>query len=297
MSLSDYSSCYLCARNCGVDRTKKTGYCKSYAELNIARAALHFWEEPPISGINGSGTIFFSGCSLSCVFCQNREISRGEVGKKVSVDRLSEIMLRLQNEGAHNINLVTPTHFIPSIAESIKTAKQRGLSIPVVYNTGSYDNVSALKGLDGLIDIYLPDFKYYINKTAKELSFAPNYPQVARAAIAEMFRQVGEPRINDDGIMTRGVIVRILLLPGHVAEAKLCLKYLYDTYGDRIYISLMNQYTPMPDMKAPLDRRVTREEYRQLVDYAEKLGLTNGFTQQFGTVSESFIPPFDNTGI
>ena len=295
--MQSYNNCRLCARNCGVDRTKNVGYCRETKEMNIARAALHFWEEPPISGTRGSGTIFFSGCSLSCVFCQNREISRGRTGKTVSIDRLAEIMCQLQTEGAHNINLVTPTHYIPSIAEAIRQARADGLNLPIVYNTGSYDNVSALKMLDGLVDIYLPDFKYFISKTARTLSNASDYPTVAKAAIAEMHRQVGDPIFDEEGIMRRGVIVRILLLPGHVAEAKLCLKYLLDTYGDKIYISLMNQYTPMPNMKAPLDRRVTREEYRQLTEYAEKLGLKNGFTQEFGTASESFIPPFDNTGI
>ncbi len=295
--MSEYKSCRLCSRNCGVDRTKTVGYCKATAEINIARAALHFWEEPPISGTNGSGTIFFSGCSLSCLFCQNREISRGRAGKCITTERLSEIMLELQTNGAHNINLVTPTHYIPSIAEAIRRARASGLTVPIVYNTGSYDTPDALKILDGLVDIYLPDLKYYTSKTAKNYSNAADYPEVAKAAIAEMYRQVGEPVLDEKGIMKKGVIVRILLLPGHVAEAKLCLKYLLDTYGDRIYISLMNQYTPMPNMKPPLNRRVTHEEYSQLTDYAERLGLINGFTQEFGTASESFIPPFDNTGI
>lgn len=261
--------------------------------MYIARAALHLWEEPPISGDRGSGTIFFSGCSLSCVYCQNGEISRGRVGRSVTHDGLADIMLRLQADGAHNINFVTPTHFIPSVAESVRLARARGLAIPTVYNTGSYDTPEALRMLDGLIDIYLPDLKYYTQKTAAALSNAPDYPTVARDAISEMYRQVGDPIFDADGIMKSGVIVRILLLPGHVAEAKLSLKYLLDTYGDGIYISLMNQYTPMKGMKPPLDRPVTREEYAQLTDYAERLGLKNGFTQEFGTASESFIPPFD----
>ena len=205
--------------------------------------------------------------------------------------------MELERKAAHNINLVTPTHYIPSIAEAISLARSYGLSVPIVYNTGSYENVSSLKKLDGLVNIYLPDLKYFTSKTAFELSNAADYPEVARMAIDEMFRQVGEPCLNEQGIMVRGIIARILLLPGHVAEAKLSLKYLLDTYGDKIYISLMNQYTPMPDMKPPLNRRVTHEEYRQLTDYAEKLGLKNGFTQEFGTASESFIPPFDNTGV
>ena len=295
--MQNYEKCNLCARKCGIDRTKTVGYCKETAELSIARAALHFWEEPPVSGINGSGTIFFSGCSLSCVFCQNREISRGRTGKSVTIERLSKIMLELQAKGAHNINLVTPTHYIPSIADAIRFARSSGLTIPIVYNTGSYDSPEALKMLDGLVDVYLPDMKYYTSKTAKECSNAADYPEAAQAAIAEMFRQVGEPTFDEEGIMKKGVIVRILLLPGHVAEAKLCLKYLLDSYGDSIYISLMNQYTPMPNMKPPLNRGVTHEEYAQLIDYADRLGLINGFTQDFGTAKESFIPPFDNTGI
>lgn len=297
MNLFDYKECRLCARNCGVDRTQNLGYCRSTSEMQIARAALHHWEEPPISGKCGSGTIFFSGCSLSCIFCQNVEISRGKTGKKVSIDRLSEIMLELQSSGAHNINLVTPTHYIPSIVESIRIAKGDGLFIPIVYNTGSYDNPDSLKMLEGLIDIYLPDLKYYSRRTSSALSMAADYPDVARRAIAEMYRQVGPAVIDDDQMMRRGMIVRILLLPGHVAEAKLSLKYLYETYGDNIYISLMNQYTPMEGMKPPLDRPVTHEEYYQLLDYAEKLGIKNGFTQDFGTAKESFIPPFDCEGI
>ncbi len=297
MSNLSYKECRLCARNCGVDRSKTTGYCKMKNEIYIARAALHFWEEPPISGINGSGTVFFSGCSLSCIFCQNREISRGRTGKFVTVERLSDIMLDLQNQGAHNVNLVTPTHYIPSIAEAIRLARAKGLSVPIVYNTGSYERVDALKILEGLVDVYLPDLKFYTEKTSDKYSNAKDYSAVARDAIAEMYRQVGTPTFDENGIMEKGVIVRILLLPGHVAEAKLSLKHLYDTYGDNIYVSLMNQYTPMADMKPPLNRPVTREEYEDLLLYAEKIGLKNGFTQDFGTAEESFIPPFDNTGI
>lgn len=297
MSLNLYNNCHLCARNCGVDRTKNAGYCKMTNEVFVSRAALHYWEEPPISGEQGSGTIFFSGCSLSCVFCQNREISRGRTGKSVSVERLSEIMLELQAHSAHNINLVTPTHYIPSIAEAIRLARASGLNIPIVYNTGSYENSESLSLLDGLVDIYLPDFKYFTGKRALAYSSAENYPEVARSAIKEMYRQVGNAEFDENGIMKKGIIARILLLPGAVAEAKLTLKYLLDTYGDNIYISLMNQYTPMPDMKAPLNRKVSRDEYSQLLEYAEKIGLINGFTQDFGTATESFIPPFDNTGI
>ena len=297
MSLSIYKKCDLCARNCLIDRTEKIGYCRMPSELFLSRAALHYWEEPPLSGTRGSGTIFFSGCSLSCIYCQNREISRGRTGKKVSIDRLSEIMIDLQNQGAHNVNLVTPTHYIPSIAQAIKGARKMGLTIPIVYNTGGYDNISGLKLLEGLVDIYLPDLKYYTEKSSFEFSNAKDYPTVARAAISEMVRQIGMPVFDSEGIMKRGVIVRVLLLPGRVAEAKLSLKYLLDTYGDKIYVSLMNQYTPMPGMKPPLNRTVTHDEYNDLLEYAEKLGLQNGFIQEFGTAQESYIPPFDNTGI
>ena len=292
-----YENCRLCARNCSINRNIAVGFCKMPSKLYISRAALHYWEEPVISGSCGSGTVFFSGCSLGCVFCQNREISRGISGKEVSIERLAEIMLELKSKGAHNINLVTPTHYVPSIREAIIKARKSGLDIPIVYNTGSYDNLQTLKMLEGQVDVYLPDFKYFRFETAGRLSSAKNYPDVARTAIAEMYRQVGEPKINSNGLMTRGVIVRILLLPSHVAEAKLSLKHLLDTYGDSIYISLMNQYTPMKDMTPPLNRRVTHAEYYELIDYAEKIGLKNGFIQEFGTAEESFIPPFDNTGI
>ena len=292
-----YEKCELCARRCKVDRRVGVGYCGMKAQPTVSRAALHRWEEPPISGSQGSGTIFFSGCSLSCVFCQNREISRGRIGTEITIDRLSAIMLELQKEGAHNINLVTPTHFVPSIREAILLAKLRGLAVPLVYNTGGYDSIEALRSLDGLIDVYLPDMKYFRAGTAKRLSFANDYPEVARAAIGEMYRQTGPAVIGKDGLMKRGTIVRILLLPGHVAEAKLSLKYLYDTYGDGVYVSLMNQYTPMEGMTSPLNRTVTREEYRQLTDYACRLGVTNAFVQEHGTAKDSFIPTFDNTGV
>ena len=206
-------------------------------------------------------------------------------------------MLELESQGAHNINLVTPTHYVPTIAEAIRGARRAGLSLPIVYNTSSYDTVQTLELMDGLVDIYLPDLKYYRSETADKLSHAEDYPKAAREAIAEMYRQVGEPMLDSEGMMKRGVIARILLLPGHLAEAKLSLKYLLDTYGDSIYISLMSQYTPMGDMPSPLDRRVSAAEYRELVEYAEKNGLVNGFVQDGSAAEESFVPPFDNTGV
>ncbi len=295
--MQSYGKCTLCARRCGVDRTSGViGYCRSTDRVHVARAALHYWEEPIISGTRGSGAIFFSGCSLGCVFCQNREISRGTVGAEVTVERLAEIMLEFADLGAHNINLVTPTHFVPSIREALILAKARGMTLPVVYNTSSYDSEKTLDSLNGLVDIYLPDLKYYLDRTARALSFAENYPDVARRAIDIMIKQIPIPRI-ESGIMKSGVIVRILVLPSHVAEAKLTLKYLNDKYGDSIYISLMNQYTPMEGMEPPLDRRVSRAEYYDLLEYADRLGIKNGFTQEFGAASEIFIPSFDNTGV
>ena len=294
---NEYFSCKLCAHLCGVNRANgEFGRCRMSDKLKIARAALHFWEEPPISGTRGSGAIFFSGCSLSCVYCQNSEISRGGKGKEISVERLSEIMLELSEKGAHNINLVTPTHFAPTIREALILAKEKGLSIPIVYNTSSYDTEETLRSLQGLVDVYLADCKYFRPESAKKYSRAENYPEVALLAIDEMVRQKPKPRFSGE-LMTGGVIIRILLLPQHVAEAKLILSKLYKRYGDKVYFSLMNQYTPQENAESPLNRTVTREEYRELVSYAEKLGVKNAFVQEGGTASESFIPKFDNEGV
>ncbi len=287
-----YKNCNLCARKCSIDRTVSCGVCRMGKDMYISHYWLHMWEEPPISGTRGSGTIFFDGCSLRCAFCQNAIISRGRNGKLATPDELSNIMLELEEKGAHNINFVTPTHYVPSIIHSVCIARSLGLKIPTVYNTSSYDTIYTIRSLDGTIDIYLPDFKYFTSKTAKKYSMAQDYPEVAKATIAEMIKQVGSPVFDVDGIMQRGVIVRILLLPGHVAEAKLILKYLYYTYGDDIYISLMCQYTPMPGMDSPLNRKVTKEEYRQLINYAEKMGVKNAFIQEGDSASDSFIPPF-----
>lgn len=297
MKISEYEKCTLCNRRCDVNRYEKTGFCGMPSEVYITRAAPHYWEEPPISGTNGSGTIFFAGCSLGCIFCQNKDISRSIAGKAVGIDKMVDVMLSLQNKGVHNINLVTPTHYAPSIKYAVEQAKEKGLDIPIVYNTGTFDSVETIKSLKGTVNIYLPDLKYYRNQTSMKYSRAEKYVDQAREAIEEMYNQVGKPIFDGSGIMLSGVIVRILLLPGHLAEAKLSLKYLVDTYGDNIYVSLMNQYTPMPDMPAPLNRRVTYSEYNELVEYAEKLGLKNGFFQDFGTAEESYIPSFDLTGV
>ena len=294
------SNCHLCARGCGIDRTKGAlGFCKSTDKLKVSRAALHYWEEPCISGDRGSGTVFFSSCSLGCVYCQNYEISTGGAGKEITTARLSEIFLELQDQGAHNINLVTPTHFVPQIIDALVTAKNKGLTLPIVYNTGSYDTVETLKALEGLIDVYLPDLKYFDDKYALKYSKAKDYFKTASRAIEEMYRQVGKPVFNDEGIMTRGMIVRHMMLPGLLFDSKKIIDYLHSTYGDSIFISIMNQYTPThqssqyKEISKPLNMR----HYEALIDYAAELGVTNGFIQEEGTVSESFIPSFDHEGV
>ena len=328
-----YDNCMLCPRTCGAQRSKgKTGICGVTETLKVARAALHFWEEPCISGTKGSGAVFFSGCALHCVFCQNEPIAQGTAGKEITPERLVEIFLELQEKGANNINLVTPTHFVPLIVPALRAAKREGLRIPIVYNTSSYEKVSTLQLLDGLVDIYLPDLKYESAALSGLLSNAPDYFETAAAAIAEMVRQVGEPvfaapdgtqlfapQMNDaceeadedtEFLMKKGVIVRHLALPGQEADSKRVLSYLLKTYGERIYISLMNQYTPIPSVLEKtlpkltqsacltgLQRRLTEDEYEALIDFAIENGIENGFIQDQETAQESFIPAFDGEGI
>lgn len=295
------SDCTLCPRRCHANRAAgQTGFCGQTAQLRAARAALHFWEEPCISGGCGSGTVFFSGCSLQCIFCQNHEIALGESGKVISVERLSQIFLGLQDKGAANINLVTAGHFIPQICRALELSKADGLSIPIVYNTGSYEEAASLRLLEGLIDIWLPDLKYFSSDLSARYSSAPDYFQAATAAIAEMFRQT--PAVVFDsktGLMQRGIIVRHLMLPGQAADSKKILRYLHTTYGDAIYISIMNQYTPLAGVSEipELNRKVAPEEYRRVLDFADRIGIENGFMQEDGTAAESFIPPFDYEGV
>lgn len=294
----DYSNCNLCPRNCKVDRNSSVGFCRETAELRVARAALHFWEEPCISGKNGSGTVFFVGCNLRCCYCQNSQISTGSAGKVISVERLCEIFLELQQKGAENINLVTPTHFVPHIIEAIKLAKVRGLSIPIVYNCGGYESVETLKLLDGYVDVYLPDFKYYDERFATKYSSAPSYKEVAEKAIEEMVRQVGKPQFDGRGMMVKGVIVRHLCLPTLTDDSKRVLKFLHRTFGNDVYISIMSQYTPTDfcpceELQKPLDR----EDYEDILEYCAVIGIEQGFTQDEGCAEESFIPPFDLTGV
>ena len=300
MILHLMEACRLCPRECDVNRLKgKKGFCGVDAKVMVARAALHMWEEPCISGKEGSGAVFFSGCSLGCGFCQNRRISRGQSGKQITIEHLVDIFLNLQEQKANNINLVTAGQFLPQVAEALKRAKARGLHIPVVYNSSGYEKTEMLNMLDGLVDIYLPDFKYMDPELAGKYSHAKDYPQVAKLALEEMVRQVGMPEFDSCGMMKRGVIVRHLLLPGHVKNSKNVLKYLYETYRDKIYISMMNQYTPMPTMKddPQLSRKVTDREYERLINYAISLGLNNGFIQEGETAKESFIPEFDGEGV
>lgn len=268
-------------------------------EPYAARAALHYWEEPCISGAEGSGAVFFSGCTLRCIFCQNYEIAEGKAGKQVSEERLSEIFLELQEQGANNINLVTAGHFVPTVILALRRAKEQGLKIPVVYNTSGYEKPDTLKRLEGLVDIWLPDYKYRSTKLAKQYSHAPDYPNRAAEALQEMVRQAGTPVLDDRGIMQRGVIVRHLVLPGCVSDSKDVLEFLWDHYGNQIYVSIMSQYTPMAHISAfpELNRKVTEEEYGEVVDYALFLGMKQVYIQEEACAEESFIPAFDYRGI
>lgn len=299
-NMNKYENCLLCPRKCGINRsTGQTGVCGVSSEIKVARAALHYWEEPCISGKRGSGAVFFSGCSLHCVFCQNREISDGKEGKVISKERLSDIFMELADKGANNINLVTPGQYIPDIVWAVNEAKSRGMKLPIIYNTSGYENVTELKLLEGIVDVYLPDFKYMDSTLSARYSRAKDYPSVAKQALSEMVRQQPDVVIdNATGLIQKGVIVRQLLLPGHVNDAKAVLKYLYDTYHDHVYISMMSQFTPIALKDYPeINRTVTRREYERLVDYALEIGITNAFIQEGDVAKDSFIPAFDCEGV
>lgn len=322
--MNNYTDCCLCPRNCHVDRTQgKTGYCGQTDQIRAARAALHMWEEPCISGDAGSGAVFFSGCPLGCVFCQNHSIAAGRLGKTIATERLAEIFLELQDQKAWNINLVTAGHFAPQVVRALELAKGQGLKLPIVYNTSGYEKVETLRMFEGLVDIYLPDFKYLSAELADAYSHAADYPQVAKLALQEMVRQVGSAqfeivsgensgRVTDELLtdvdygdgelerMLQGVVVRHLVLPGYVEESKNVIRYLYETYGNQIYISIMNQYTPMSGIEVQypeLGRKITLREYDEVVDYAIESGVENGFIQEGETAEESFIPEFDTSGV
>ena len=299
-NMNKYEDCLLCPRKCGINRsTGQTGVCGVSSEIKVARAALHYWEEPCISGKKGSGAVFFSGCSLHCVFCQNREISDGKEGKVISKERLSDIFIELVDKGANNINLVTPGQYIPDIVWAVNNARSRGMKLPIIYNTSGYENVTELKQLEGIVDVYLPDFKYMDSTLSAMYSRAKDYPSVAKQALSEMVRQQPDVVIDDaTGLIQKGVIVRQLLLPGHVNDAKAVLKYLYDTYHDHVYISMMSQFTPIALKDYPeINRTATRREYERLVDYALKIGITNAFIQEGDVAKDSFIPAFDCEGV
>ena len=329
-------NCILCPRKCGVNRLHgQVGVCGQTADLKVARADLHMWEEPCISGTRGSGAVFFAGCSFRCVFCQNHNIAAGDAGKIITVDRLTEIFLELQAKGANNINLVTAGHFVPQVIRALERAKKAGLKLPVVYNTSAYEEVETLRMLEGYVDIYLPDLKYVDNCLSRNYSHASDYFEKAKAAIGEMVRQVGDMEFREEWseaeresgkiwfperkitekigideyqerseqgemlVMTKGVIVRHLLLPGCTKDSKAVIKYLLETYGDRIFISIMNQYTPLPHVASypELMKKVTPEEYEEVLDFAIENGIENGFLQEGGAAEESFIPEFDGKGV
>lgn len=299
-NMNKYENCLLCPRKCGINRsTGQTGVCGVSSEIKVARAALHYWEELCISGKRGSGAVFFSGCSLHCVFCQNREISDGKEGKVISKERLSDIFIELAGKGANNINLVTPGQYIPDIVWAVNDAKSRGMKLPIIYNTSGYENVTELKLLEGIVDVYLPDFKYMDSTLSARYSRAKDYPSVAKQALSEMVRQQPDVVIDDaTGLIQKGVIVRQLLLPGHVNDAKAVLKYLYDTYHDHVYISMMSQFTPIALKDYPeINRTVTKREYERLVNYALEIGITNAFIQEGDVAKDSFIPAFDCEGV
>ena len=289
--------CNLCPRKCNVDRKNQLGVCGASTTIKIARAALHFWEEPCISGEKGSGTIFFSHCSLQCVFCQNYRLSHDHpLGEEITISQFADICLDLQEQGANNINLVTPTHYVPWIVEGIKLAKKRGLHLPIVYNTSAYESVETIRMLDGIVDIYLPDLKYFDVQYGILYSHAPNYFFYATEAIKEMVKQVGEPILNEQGILQRGVIVRHLCLPGLKEDSKKVLHYLYTTYHNQIYISIMNQYTPIRHFKrfSNLNQTLLEDDYDEIIDYALDIGITQAYQQEGETQLKSFIPEFKN---
>lgn len=287
--------CYQCPRKCNVDRTRTVGYCKSPEEFRLSRAALHFWEEPCISGKNGSGAVFFSGCNLGCVFCQNYEISHENKGITVDDDELLDIFDNLIAQGAENINLVNPTHYAVQLATLLKKHKP---SVPVVYNSSGYESVQTLKMLDGLVDVYLPDFKYIRSDKALKYSRAEDYPEVAMRALEEMYRQRGKTEFDENGIMKKGMIIRHLILPSNTNSSLKILDFINEKFPNA-YVSLMAQYTPCNDLSAvpELDRKITDREYNKVVDYALNLGMDKIFIQSTESADEKFIPDFDFTGI
>ncbi|MFL0195124.1 radical SAM protein [Clostridium sp. WILCCON 0269] len=298
--MNHLKSCQLCQRKCKINRLENhAGFCNAGKNVKVAKVCLHNWEEPCISGTKGSGTVFFSNCNFKCVFCQNHVISADGVGKEISIKKLSKIFLEQQAKGAHNINLVTPTHYIPQIIEALNIAKSEGLNLPILFNTNSYETIPALKALRGYVDVYLPDLKYFNDKYSIKYSNAPNYFKHATKAIEEMFNQVGSVKFNENGIITKGVIIRHLMIPGLLFDSKKIIDYIYNTFGHSVYISIMNQYTPMynsykfPEINKPLNSK----HYDSFINYCISLGIKNAFIQDLGTCSENFVPDFDLQGL
>jgi putative pyruvate formate lyase activating enzyme len=292
--------CQICPRLCGANRKAgERGICGADGTLRVARAALHHWEEPPISGSHGSGTVFFSNCSLGCSYCQNREISRDEIGKAISTERLAEIFLELQAQGAHNINLVTPTHYVEEIVRALDIARAMDapLTIPIVYNTSGYELPQTIERLVGYVDIYLTDFKYASPELANRLSSAPDYPKAALSALKAMVDHVGGYQLDNNGILQSGVIVRHLLLPGQLADCKQTIRKAYGAVGNKVCYSLMSQFTPLPYTPCELQKQVSETDYNELIEFALDLGITNSFMQEGGAAEESFIPNFDLSGV
>lgn len=290
------ADCNLCPRKCGIDRSTLKGFCRAGNKITLGRAGLHFWEEPCISGLGGSGTIFFSGCNMGCIFCQNMPLSRGIIGKEVTVKRLREIFSELIYDGADNINLVTPSHFVPEIIEALSEEK---LPVPVIYNTSSYEETDTVKRLEGLIDIYLPDLKYISPALSKAFSNAPDYAKKAIPAIKEMYRQKNKAVFDEDGMLQSGIIIRHLVLPGHIDNTYDVIDAVTENFPDDIMFSLMSQYTP-PKTKLKfeeLNRRLTEEEYNMAVDYMYLSGIENGFLQELSSAKEEYTPDFDLTGV
>ena len=296
-----YENCRLCPRNCQINRLEgQKGFCRMDSRIFGARAALHMWEEPCISGKAGSGAVCFSGCSVGCVFCQNHAIAAGQSGKRISIERLADIFLELQTKGANNINLVTPEHYAPSIALALAMAKSKGLHLPIICNCSGYSSLTALRILSDHVDVWLPDFKYYSPELSKKYSHAPDYFTVACQALQFMYEQAGDPVFDDNGIIQKGIIVRHLTLPGFMEDSRKVIHYLHEIYGDKIYISIMNQFTPVSELLSDypeLNHTISASDYDALVDYAIDIGVENGFIQEGETAKESFIPPFDNEGV
>ena len=294
--MEELKSCNICPHKCGVNRSNGIkGRCKCDNKIKIALASVHNYEEPCISGKNGSGTVFFSNCNLNCIYCQNYEISQLGKGKEITIEHLAQIFIKQQEKNVNNINLVTPTMYVPQIIEAIKIARKKGFNIPIIYNSNGYENVETIKKLNGYIDIYLPDLKYYSNEIAKKYSKIDNYFETAISAIKEMQKQVGNPKFNEEGIIQKGVIIRHLILPHHLLNTKNILKYVKENFDENTYISIMAQYFPTYKAKEDklINRKLTKKEYKEIENYLYLLNLKNGYIQELGEHEEEYVPNFD----